>query len=232
MNYFAIIILREDTNMERIVVAIDGPAGAGKSTISKIIAQKLNLKYIDTGAMYRAVTLKAIKNNLDLCNNNEISHMVKNSNISINDEKIFIDEIDVTEEIRMPYVNEKVSIVSAMPGVREVLKEKQRKMAENFNVIMDGRDIGTNVLKDANIKIFLTASVEERAKRRYKEMIEKGINTTFEDVFKDIENRDKIDSSRKANPLKKADDAVMLDTTGMKMNEVVDAIIKIIQDRM
>ncbi|HBN27623.1 MAG TPA: (d)CMP kinase [Clostridiaceae bacterium] len=218
--------------MERIVVAIDGPAGAGKSTISKIIAQKLNLKYIDTGAMYRAVTLKAIKNNLDLCNNNEISHMVKNSNISINDEKIFIDEIDVTEEIRMPYVNEKVSIVSAMPGVREVLKEKQRKMAENFNVIMDGRDIGTNVLKDANIKIFLTASVEERAKRRYKEMIEKGINTTFEDVFKDIENRDKIDSSRKANPLKKADDAVMLDTTGMKMNEVVDAIIKIIQDRM
>ncbi len=158
--------------------------------------------------------------------------MVKNSNISINDEKIFIDEIDVTEEIRMPYVNEKVSIVSAMPGVREVLKEKQRKMAENFNVIMDGRDIGTNVLKDANIKIFLTASVEERAKRRYKEMIEKGINTTFEDVFKDIENRDKIDSSRKANPLKKADDAVMLDTTGMKMNEVVDAIIKIIQDRM
>jgi len=232
MNYFAIIILREDTNMERIVVAIDGPAGAGKSTISKIIAQKLNLKYIDTGAMYRAVTLKAIKNNLDLCNNNEISHMVKNSNISINDEKIFIDEIDVTEEIRMPYVNEKVSIVSAMPGVREVLKEKQRKMAENFNVIMDGRDIGTNVLKDANIKIFLTASVEERAKRRYKEMIEKGISTTFEDVFKDIENRDKIDSSRKANPLKKADDAVMLDTTGMKMNEVVDAIIKIIQDRM
>ena len=218
--------------MERIVVAIDGPAGAGKSTISKIIAQKLNLKYIDTGAMYRAVTLKAIKNNLDLCNNNEISHMVKNSNISINDEKIFIDGIDVTEEIRMPYVNEKVSIVSAMPGVREVLKEKQRKMAENFNVIMDGRDIGTNVLKDANIKIFLTASVEERAKRRYKEMIEKGINTTFEDVFKDIENRDKIDSSRKANPLKKADDAVMLDTTGMKMNEVVDAIIKIIQDRM
>ena len=218
--------------MERIVVAIDGPAGAGKSTISKIIAQKLNLKYIDTGAMYRAVTLKAIKNNLDLCNNNEISHMVKNSNISINDEKIFIDEIDVTEEIRMPYVNEKVSIVSAMPGVREVLKEKQRKMAENFNVIMDGRDIGTNVLKDANIKIFLTASVEERAKRRYKEMIEKGISTTFEDVFKDIENRDKIDSSRKANPLKKADDAVMLDTTGMKMNEVVDAIIKIIQDRM
>ena len=218
--------------MERIVVAIDGPAGAGKSTISKIIAQRLNLKYIDTGAMYRAVTLKAIKNNLDLCNNNEISHMVKNSNISINDEKIFIDEIDVTEEIRMPYVNEKVSIVSAMPGVREVLKEKQRKMAENFNVIMDGRDIGTNVLKDANIKIFLTASVEERAKRRYKEMIEKGISTTFEDVFKDIENRDKIDSSRKANPLKKADDAVMLDTTGMKMNEVVDAIIKIIQDRM
>ncbi len=158
--------------------------------------------------------------------------MVKNSNISINDEKIFIDGIDVTEEIRMPYVNEKVSIVSAMPGVREVLKEKQRKMAENFNVIMDGRDIGTNVLKDANIKIFLTASVEERAKRRYKEMIEKGISTTFEDVFKDIENRDKIDSSRKANPLKKADDAVMLDTTGMKMNEVVDAIIKIIQDRM
>lgn len=217
--------------MGKIVVAIDGPAGAGKSTISKIIAQKLNLKYIDTGAMYRAVTLKAIKNNLDLYNNNEISHMVKNSNISINDEKFFIDGIDVTEEIRMPYVNEKVSIVSAMPEVREVLKEKQRKMAENFNVIMDGRDIGTNVLKDANIKIFLTASVEERAKRRYKEMIEKGISTTFEDVFKDIENRDNIDSSRKANPLKKADDAVMLDTTGMKMNEVVDAIIKIIQDR-
>lgn len=218
--------------MERIVVAIDGPAGAGKSTISKIIAQKLNLKYIDTGAMYRAVTLKAIKNNLDLYNNNEISHMVKSSNIRINDEKIFMDGIDVTEEIRMPYVNEKVSIVSAMPEVREVLKEKQRKMAESFNVIMDGRDIGTNVLKDANIKIFLTASVEERAKRRYKEMIEKGISTTFEDVFKDIENRDNIDSSRKANPLKKADDAVMLDTTGMKMNEVVDAIIKIIQDRM
>lgn len=214
--------------MKNMVIAIDGPAGAGKSTISKILAQKLNIEYIDTGAMYRAVTLKIIRMGIDLQDDEAIKDMLKYTKIDFVKGRIYLDGEDVSEEIRTIKVSSKVSDVAAKPYVREKLVEIQRKMAMQKSVIMDGRDIGTNVLKDANVKIFLTASIEERAKRRYKEMIEKGINVTFEEICRDIENRDRIDSTRKTNPLRKAEDAVDIDTTSKTIDEVVEEIISIV----
>lgn len=214
--------------MKNMVIAIDGPAEVGKSTISKILAQKLNIEYIDTGAMYRAVTLKIIRMGIDLQDDEAIKDMLKYTKIDFVKGRIYLDGEDVSEEIRTIKVSSKVSDVAAKPYVREKLVEIQRKMAMQKSVIMDGRDIGTNVLKDANVKIFLTASIEERAKRRYKEMIEKGINVTFEEICRDIENRDRIDSTRKTNPLRKAEDAVDIDTTSKTIDEVVEEIISIV----
>lgn len=214
--------------MKNLIIAIDGPAGAGKSTISKIIADKLNIEYIDTGAMYRAVTLKIIREGISLQDDDAIECMLKETNIDFIKGRIYLDGEDVSKDIRTIEVSSKVSDVAAKSYVRQRLVEIQKNMAEKKSVIMDGRDIGTNVLKDANYKIFLTASVEERAKRRYKEMIEKGSCVTFEDVCKDIENRDRIDSTRKVNPLRKADDAIEIDTTSKSINEVVDEILSIV----
>lgn len=215
--------------MKNIVIAVDGPAGAGKSTISKIVAEKLKIEYIDTGAMYRAITLKIIRKGIILEDIDSIKRLLNETHIDFINGRIYLDEEDVSEDIRKIEVSSRVSDVAAMPAVREKLVELQRKMASFKSVIMDGRDIGTNVLKDANIKIFLTASVEERAKRRYKEMIEKGNNVTFEDICRDIENRDRIDSTRKVNPLKKADDAVEIDTTSKTIDTVVNEIISIVK---
>lgn len=217
--------------MRNLIIAIDGPAGAGKSTISKIIAEKLNIEYIDTGAMYRAVTLKIIRKGISLNDDDAIECMLKETEIDFINGRIYLDGEDVSKDIRTIEVSSKVSDVAAKSYVRQRLVEIQKNMAAKKSVIMDGRDIGTNVLKDANYKIFLTASVEERAKRRYKEMIEKGSNVTFEDVCKDIENRDRIDSTRKVNPLRKADDAIEVDTTSKSIDEVVDEILSIVNKR-
>jgi CMP/dCMP kinase len=216
--------------MEKIVVAIDGPAGAGKSTISKIIARELNIEYIDTGAMYRAVTLKILKDNIDFNNEIELLSMLSKTTICFEGGKIMLDGCDVSEEIRMPEISEMVSEVATKLVIREKLVELQRKMGLNRNVIMDGRDIGTYVLTNANYKIFLTASVQERAERRYEELINKGIDVLYEDVYKDIEERDERDTSRKLNPLKKANDAILVDTSGKNINEVVEVILKIIEN--
>lgn len=213
--------------MERVVIAIDGPAGAGKSTISKLLAQRLNIEYIDTGAMYRAVTLKMLKNNIPV-DSSIVKNMLRNTDIKFVNGRLFLDGIDVSEEIRKPEVTSKVSEVSAMKVVREKLVDMQRSMAGEISVIMDGRDIGTNVLKDANFKIFLTASVEERASRRQKELFEKGIDISFEEMCSDIKRRDNYDSTRKINPLCKADDAVLVDTTSKEINEVVEVILEIV----
>ena len=214
--------------MRRIVVAIDGPAGAGKSTISKIIAKKLKLEYIDTGAMYRAVTLKLLSKDINLDNDEAIRKMLSNTEIAIENERIILDGKDVSEAIRMPKINTNVSIVATKQIVREKLVEIQRKMSFNKNVIMDGRDIGTYVLTNANYKIFLTASVDERAQRRFDELKEKGLAVNYKDIYTEIEKRDLTDSTRELNPLKQAEDAVLVDTTGKNIEQVVEEIIKII----
>lgn len=213
--------------MERIVIAIDGPAGAGKSTISKLLAQSLNIEYIDTGAMYRAVTLKMLMNNIPAESKN-VKAMLTNTDIKFINGKLFLDGIDVSEEIRKPIVTSNVSEVSAMKVVREKLVDMQRSMAGEKSVIMDGRDIGTNVLKDADFKIFLTASVEERAGRRQKELLEKGLDISFDEMCSDIKRRDDYDSNREINPLRKAEDAILVDTTSKGIGEVVEEILKIV----
>ena len=211
--------------MNKIVIAIDGPAGAGKSTISKLIATKLGIEYIDTGAMYRAVTLKALRNGVGLGDAKALDSMLEKTTVEFRNRRLVLDGEDVSEEIRLPHVSKNVSEVSAVPEVRVRLVELQRRMASNGGVIMDGRDIGTNVLKNADLKVFLTASIEERARRRYIELKEKGLEVAFEKICQDIEARDKYDSSRKVNPLCKAQDALLLDSTNKSIEQVVDAII-------
>jgi cytidylate kinase len=179
--------------------------------------------------MYRAVTLKIIRLNMDINNIEELNKLLLATDVSFLNGKVILDGEDISEEIRMPYVNQRVSDVAAIPEVRIKLVQLQRELAETNDVIMDGRDIGTNVLTNANIKIYLTASVEERAKRRYKELCGKKINVTFEDICKDIANRDKIDSEREVNPLCKAEDAVLLDTTFMNIDEAVNEILNIVK---
>lgn len=215
--------------MKKFAIAVDGPAGAGKSTISKLVAQKLGIEYIDTGAMYRAITLKLINNKVDFGDENTVKDIVNNTKVELVNGRVILDGTDVSEEIRMPYVSSRVSEVAAMPIVRERLVFLQRLMAENTIVIMDGRDIGTNVLKNAEIKIFLTASVEERANRRFIEMQNKGINITFEEICDDIRKRDTIDSTREVNPLRQAEDAILVDTTGKSIEQVVEEITSIIK---
>lgn len=212
--------------VDKVSIAIDGPAGAGKSTIAKRIAEVKKILYIDTGAMYRAITLKLLNNNISLEDNNMIIHILESTSIEFQEGSIYLDGINVDEDIRRPNINENVSEVAAIPCVRKALVDIQRKIAEISSVIMDGRDIGTRVLPKSKYKFFLTASVEERAKRRYIELKDKGYELSYEDVVLEISKRDKIDSERKVDPLKKAEDAILVDTTGKTIDEVVDNIIK------
>jgi len=218
--------------MKKFSIAIDGPAGAGKSTIAKIIAQRLNIEYIDTGAMYRAITLKIIRNGTDINNIDEIIELLEKTDINFINGRVYLDGEDVSEEIRLPEIGKLVSQVAAIKEVREKLVAIQRDIAKNKSVIMDGRDIGTNVLKDAEIKIFLVASVEERAKRRYKELIEKGIEVSYDDIVKEIEKRDYIDSTREVNPLRKADEAIVVSNTNKTLEEVVEEILNIVYKKV
>jgi len=218
-----------------INIAIDGPAGAGKSTIAKQVAKMLGILYLDTGAMYRVVALKAIREGIDTLDWDKVAYISENIDIDIvydesGAQKVILNGEDVSNLIRTPEVSKGSSDVSAVPSVRIKLVELQRKIAEKNSVIMDGRDIGTYVLPNANIKIFLTASVDERAERRFKEMYEKDNKHTFCDVKKDIEYRDKNDSSREFAPLSVAADAILIDTTEMTIDEVMKKIIKIIED--
>lgn len=207
-------------------LAIDGPAGSGKSTISSLIAKKLGWTHIDTGAMYRAVTLLAIELNIDL--HNEASYrFLESAQIHYDFNRIYINDRDVTEAIRNESVTRNVSLVSTFPYVRKKLVELQQKAAKNGNIVMDGRDIGTVVLPKADLKIFLTANVEERANRRYKENVKKGKHAQISQVIEDIVIRDQKDSTRKESPLRKAIDAVELDTTFLTIEEVVNKIIEL-----
>ena len=217
--------------MNKKVVAVDGPAGAGKSTVSKLIAARLGLTYIDTGAMYRAVALKFLESRAEL-SEAAIIDAARDVDIDLNyvdgKLKVLLDGRDVSAEIRTPEVSKVVSPVAKVGFVRERLTELQRKMAARGGVIMDGRDIGTVVLPNADVKIFLTATVAERARRRFEELKAKGFDVTLDEIENDIATRDKIDSEREIAPLKQADDAILLDTTGLSIDEVADAIAKLI----
>jgi len=224
----------EERPLAKMCIAIDGPAGAGKSTIAKRISRILDILYLDTGAMYRAVALKAIREGIDTKDEDKLSSLVENINIKVeyfqNKQHIFLDDEDVSDKIRTPEVSIGASNVSAVKSVRLKMVELQRKIAEKNSLVMDGRDIGTFVLPDAQFKFFLTASVDERAKRRYLEQISKGENNiSLEEVKEEIMYRDKNDSSRAFAPLSKADDAIEIDTTFMTIDEVVDKIISIIK---
>jgi len=211
-------------DMQRI--AIDGPGGAGKSTVAKLVARELDIDYVDTGAMYRAVAYKALQKHIPPGDETALADMLADTDIDFSDGNIMLDGNVVDREIRTPEVSSAASDWSAYRAVREKLVALQRNMGERKSIVMDGRDIGTNVLKDAEHKFFLTASAEERARRRYKELRDKGQEVKYEDVLKDIEERDRNDTTRKLNPLKKALDAVEIDTTGMTIEAVVKKILE------
>lgn len=209
-----------------MIIAIDGPAGSGKSTIAKLIAEDLGLVYLDTGAMYRLVTLKALNEGI-LGDFEKIKKMLNNLNIDIKENGFYLDNVDVSDEIRKPIVSENVSDIAAIREVREKMVDLQRKFSESKNVILDGRDIGTVVFPNANVKIFLVADAKERANRRYKELVKKGENVKIEEIYENILKRDEIDSTRKESPLKKAKDAIEVDTTSKNIEEVKNEILNI-----
>ena len=215
------------------IIAVDGPAGAGKSTVSKICAARLNYTYIDTGAMYRAVALKCnaqcVIRNSQL-NEELIVEVAKDIDIKLDETgKVFLDGVDVTKEIRTPEVSRGASDVAKFGFVRKKLTELQRDMAKRGKVIMDGRDIGTQVLPNADLKIFLTATVDERARRRFEELKAKNFPADFDQIKKDIALRDKQDSEREIAPLAQAEDAILLDTTNLSIEQVVEKILRLAQ---
>lgn len=209
-------------------IAIDGPASAGKSTVAKILAKKMNYIYCDTGAMYRALTLAALRRNADISSEIELTKILADIEISFKQmadgQHVFLNGEDVTQEIRLPEVTNSVSEVSSFKKVRAELVSRQRKFSDSDSIVMDGRDIGTVVLPEADLKIFLVASVEERAQRRYDENTKNGINTPFDVLKKEIEDRDTYDSTRKESPLVQAEDAILVDTTGLNIDQVVQKI--------
>lgn len=222
--------------MKSIQIAIDGPSGAGKSTMAKLISQRLGIMYLDTGAMYRALALKAIRLNIDTRNSEKVSELLYDFDISIKYEdgsqKVILGGEDVSDKIRTDEVSMGASNVSAIPAVRKRLVELQQEMASNTSVVMDGRDIGTHVLPEAQVKVFLTASVSQRALRRFNEQKEKGtLKKGLEEIKKEIEIRDYNDSHRAASPLKKADDAILLDTSNYSIEESVEKILEIIRSK-
>ncbi|WP_316569775.1 (d)CMP kinase [Neobacillus sp. YIM B06451] len=221
---------------KKISIAIDGPAAAGKSTVAKIVAEKLTYIYIDTGAMYRALTYKALKQGADLEKEDILLGILLNSDIELlpsdSGQLVLLDGKDVTSEIRYSDVTNSVSIVAMHRKVREEMVSRQQKLASFGGVVMDGRDIGTHVLPDAEVKVFLLASVEERAIRRHTENVQKGIDSDLETLKKEIARRDKLDSEREVAPLVKAKDAVEIDTTSLSISDVVERIMALVEERV
>ncbi|MGB3340126.1 MAG: (d)CMP kinase [bacterium] len=224
--------------MAKFVVAIDGGAGSGKSTTAKAVARRLNFFYLDTGAMYRAVTLKYIQcggkhEKIDM---SLIGEIIAKTRIDLRQEDhrtfVYLDENDVTTEIRKPPVNALVSPISALPEVRVWMVDKQREVAKGKNVVCEGRDIGTVVFPDARVKIFMQADLEERARRRLDELIEKNVQVTYNGVLENLKFRDNFDSSRSHSPLKKADDAIVIDTTDLSIDQEIALVEKIVRERL
>lgn len=218
------------------VVAVDGASGTGKGTVTRIVAEKLGLVTIDTGALYRCVTLEVLDNNISFDDVEKIRNLTKNLKVDLkveNDKQlVFLNGKDVSVEIRTPRVTSNVSTVAAIKEVREEMTHIQRRLAEGKNVIMEGRDIGTTIFPNADVKIFLECSAEERAKRRVKQNAENGINTSYEEVLQSIKNRDKIDSTREVSPLRKAEDAIVVTTDGCKDNEGGEKVYQVIYETL
>ena len=212
-----------------MIIAIDGPAGSGKSTIAKLAALELGFEYLDTGAMYRMVTLRLVNKKISLEDIRSIEKELKNMKIDILNNRFFLNNVDVTDEIRTPIVSENVSKVAKIKEIRYKMVELQREISKSKNTILDGRDIGTVVFPNAEIKIYLIADEVERAKRRYSEL-KNNAEITFEDVLKNIIERDRIDSTRAESPLKKAEDAIEIDTTGNTIEEVKEKILQEIEE--
>lgn len=216
----------------RISVAIDGPAGAGKSTIAKLVAKEFDLMYINTGAMYRAVALKSNENGLTPDKVNDICALIEGMEMEFVNDDLVLNGVNIQNEITVPEISGIVSDYASIPEVRVKLVELQREMSKKFNVIMDGRDIGTVVLKEAPFKFFLTATPEERANRRFKELKERNIECEYEFILKDIIERDYKDTHREVDPLRKADDAIEVDTTGLNIIEVTEKINSVISNNI
>ena len=220
------------SNPRKLIIAIDGPAASGKSTTARLVAKELKYLYIDTGAMYRALTLKAIRFNKSFDNIMELVDLADHTKIEleqINDHhKVTLDNQDVTNEIRLPEVSAKVSLLSAIPEIREAMVTLQREMGKHGGVVLEGRDIGTVVFPDADVKIFLEASIAERATRRFKELKKQSVMTTIEEQIDKLSLRDRLDAERKHSPLMKADDAISIDTSDMAINDQVAAVLEIV----
>lgn len=224
--------MRGEKENLNISVAIDGPAAAGKSTIANLIAIKFNLMYINTGSMYRAVTLMCLREKIGFTDVNKMCELIKSLDMHFENNRIIVNNEDVEDEIRGIYVTNNVSNYAQIKEVRSLLVHMQQDMSNIYNVIMDGRDIGTVVLKSAPLKFFLTASPEARAERRYTELSKKGLKVEYENILNDIINRDNIDSNRTVSPLKKADDAVEIDSSSLSIDEVVEVISNYINTYM
>ncbi|MFA6217079.1 MAG: (d)CMP kinase [Candidatus Omnitrophota bacterium] len=215
-----------------MIIAIDGPAGSGKSTVTKSLAKKLGFLHIDTGAMYRALTLKALETKTDIKKSRSVAALARKTKIDLREAangplKVYLDERDVSREIRQPQITQHVSDIAKIPGVRKIMLQLQRQVGKKHNCILEGRDIGTVVFPDADIKFFIDAQFDERVQRRYKDMKDlkiKGVTVT--DVASDLSNRDTIDSTRKCAPLKRAFDAIYIDTTHMSIEKVVEKLLK------
>jgi cytidylate kinase len=224
---------------QKIAIALDGPAGSGKSTIAKLLARRFNYTYIDTGAMYRAITLKALQHGVVLTDSGRLTDLAEQAKIvlkyrSTGDDlvlQVCLDGVDVSEAIRSLEVTNNVSAVAAVPGVRQALVTQQQKMARPGGVVMDGRDIGTAVLPEAELKIYLTASVAVRSKRRWLELQAQGVQVELAELIEQIERRDYIDSNREINPLRQAPDALLLDTSDLSIDEVVDRLTELAKAR-
>jgi cytidylate kinase len=218
------------------IVAVDGPAGSGKGTITKIVSERMNLVSIDTGAMYRCVALDCLNNEIDSTDLDGIENILNNIKIELKNEdgkqKVLLNGKDVSEEIRTAKVDNAVAKYAAVKIIRDKVTPMQRKMGETQNIIMEGRDIGTVVFPNADVKIFLDCSVEERARRRYKQNLEKGINETFEEVLSNIKERHRLETEREVAPFVKAEDAIYIDSSNMTIEEVSDKIIEIIKQKM